>query len=119
MQLGDDGGILIIALATGRGLVAKESEPVCDWLARRFFQSREFHLMKGSVQQAAAGGCSLRVEVEVGGTTAQHFSSSICAEKNALIKKKARISSTFLSTNKQNVHSLYVGCYFTASPLAA
>ena len=54
-------GILIIALATERGLEDAEREPVSDWLARRTFQSTEFHLMKGSVQQAAAGGCSLRV----------------------------------------------------------
>ncbi len=54
-------GILIIALATGTGLVAAESEPVSYWLVRRIAQSTEFHLMKGSVQQAAARGCSLRV----------------------------------------------------------
>lgn len=61
MQLGDNGGILIIALATRARLVAAETEPVCDWLVRRTFQSTEFHLMKGSVQRAAAGGCGLRV----------------------------------------------------------
>lgn len=66
-------GILIIALATGMGLVAEESEPISYWLARRTVQSTEFHLMKGSVQQAAARGCSLRV----GDPTACHFSLSI------------------------------------------
>lgn len=54
-------GVLIIALATGTGLVAVESEPVSYWLPWRSTQSTEFHLMKGSVQQAAARGCSLRV----------------------------------------------------------
>lgn len=66
-------GILIIALATGTGLVAAESEFVSYWLARRTAQSREFHLMKGSVQQAAARGCSLRV----GDPAVCHFSLSI------------------------------------------
>lgn len=68
-----DSGILIIALATRTGLVAAESEPVSDWLPRRTAQSTEFHLMKGSVQQAAARGCSLRV----GDPAVCHFSLSI------------------------------------------
>lgn len=51
-------GVLIIALATGIGLVTAESKLVSYWLVKRTFQSREFHLMKGSVQQAAARGCS-------------------------------------------------------------
>lgn len=56
-----DSGVLIIALATGMGLVTAESKLVSYWLVKRTFQSREFHLMKGSVQQAAARGCSPRV----------------------------------------------------------
>lgn len=65
-------GILIIALATGTGLVAAESEPASYWLVRGTVQSTEFHLMKGSVQQAAARGCSLRV----GDPATCHFSLS-------------------------------------------
>lgn len=66
-------GILIIALATVTGLVAAAGEPVSYWLPRRTAQSREFHLLKGSVQQAAARGCSLR---GVGGI--QRFATSAC-----------------------------------------
>lgn len=54
-------GIRVIALATGTGLVAPEREPVSYWLTRTTVQSTEFHLVKCSVQQAAARGCSLRV----------------------------------------------------------
>lgn len=66
-------GILIIALATGMGLVTAESELISYWLAKTTVQSTEFHLMKGSVQQAAARGCSLRVD----DPAACHFSLSI------------------------------------------
>lgn len=68
-------GILIIALATGTRLVAAESEPVSYWLPWRTAQSTEFHLMKGSVQQAAARSCSLRVGR--GDPAVCHFSLSI------------------------------------------
>lgn len=68
--------ILIIALATGTGLVAAASEPVSYWLPRRTAQSTEFHLMKGSVQQAAARGCSVRGVWAGGGV--QQFAASAC-----------------------------------------
>ena len=82
---GANSGILIIALATGPGLVAAESEPVSDWLPRRTAQSREFHLMKGSVQQAAARGCSLRV----GEPAVCHFSLSISVRARLPCLKRA------------------------------
>lgn len=74
-----DGGILIIALATETGLEATQIEPFSYWLARRTFQSSEFHLMKASV----AAGCSRRgcsrkvVGGGQGGAGGVHFSLSI------------------------------------------
>lgn len=91
-------GILIIALATATGLVAVESEPVSDWLPRRTAQSTEFHLMKGSVQQAAARGCSLRV----GDPAVCHFSLSISVRArlwNTQIRLITPINSSFCGKN--------------------
>jgi hypothetical protein len=60
---GANNGRLVIALATGTGLVAAQGEPISYWLARETVPSTEINLMKASVQQAA-----VRLQYSIGGS---------------------------------------------------
>lgn len=73
-----NGGILIIALATGRGLAAAEGEPVSHWLLWTAAESTEFHLMKRF--SAAAASCSQEGGGVWGGPGVCHFSLSISSQ---------------------------------------